>query len=55
MIWQYADKYGELQPGQAEIVETLVKIAEELEMLNRQIKSGKVELKISGKINTHPY
>ncbi len=48
MIWQYADKYGELPSGQAEIVEALVAIAEQLEQLNEKLKT----LKITGKINT---
>lgn len=34
ITWQYADKYGELPSGQAEIVEALVKIAEQLAALN---------------------
>ncbi len=58
MIWQYADKYDELPSGKAEIVETLVKIAEELEQINRNliaIKNSKAKVKVSGGINTHPY
>lgn len=58
MNWQYADKYGELPSGQAEQVEAMVKIAEQLEQLNKHLikieqKMGTV--KISGGINTHAY
>jgi len=48
MIWQYADKFGELPSEQAEIVEALVAIAEQLEQLNKKLET----LKITGKINT---
>ena len=55
MIWQYADKFGTLPSGQAEIVEALVEIAEQLEKLNKQIESGKLKINVSGGINTHSY
>ena len=45
--WNYADKYGELQSGQAEVVEALVEIAEQLDRLN-QILEGEREAKIWG-------
>jgi len=32
--WTYADKYGELPSGQAEQVEALVEIAEQINKLN---------------------
>jgi len=58
MIWQYADKYGELPSGQAEVVEALVEIAEQLEQMNKNliaIKNSEMKVKVSGGINTHPY
>ncbi len=58
MIWQYADKYGELPSGQAEIVEALVKIAEQIEQLNKNlvaIKNSKIKVEVSGGIDTHAY
>ena len=58
MIWQYADRYGELNNENAMIVEALVKIAEQLEQLNKnliQIKNSEMKVKVSGGINTHPY
>jgi hypothetical protein len=58
MQWMYANKYGQLPSGQAEIVEALVKIAEELEQVNKNliaIKNSEAKVKISGGINTHPY
>ena len=36
--WMYANKIGELPTGQAEIVEALVEIAEQLDRLNKAIK-----------------
>lgn len=58
MIWQYADKFGKLPSGQAEIVEALVGIAEQLEQINKNlvaIKNTEAKVRISGGINTHPY
>ena len=58
MIWQYADRYGELAEPDAMKAEALVKIAEQLEQLNKhlaEIKQNLKPLKISGGINTHPY
>ena len=58
MNWEYADKYGALPTGQAEIVEALVAIAEQLEKLNKTmeaIKDGKINVNVSGGINTHTY
>ena len=58
MIWQYADKYGELPSGQAEFVEALVKIAEQLEQINKNLKmlkDSEMKVKVSGGINTHTY
>jgi uncharacterized protein (DUF2141 family) len=60
MNWMYANKYGELPSGQAEIVEALVAIAEMLERLNKNIegaknKDGKIKVDVSGGINTHTY
>ncbi len=58
MIWNYADKYGELPSGQAEIVEALVKIAEQLEQINKNlvaIKNSEIKVKVSGGVNTHAY
>ncbi len=58
MIWQYADKYGELPSGQAEIVEALVVIAEQLEQLNKKlvaIKDSEMKVKVLGGVNTHAY
>ena len=37
MEWFYAKNFGELPSGQAEIVEALVAIAEQLERLNESI------------------
>ena len=54
----YANKYGELPSGQAEIVEALVAIAEQLEQINKNLKmtrDAEIKVKISGGINTHPY
>ena len=48
MNWVYADKFGGLPPGQAEIVEALVVIAEQLEQLNKTLS----QLKINGVVNT---
>ena len=58
MNWMYANKYGELPSGQAEIVEALVAIAEQLEQINRNLKmtrDSEIKVKVSGGINTHPY
>jgi len=60
MNWMYANRYGELQSGQAEIVEALVAIAEMLERLNQNIEGaknadGKIKVNVSGGINTHTY
>ncbi len=58
MNWMYADKYGELPSGQAEIVEALVGIAEQLEQINKnliKIKDSESKVKVSGGINTHTY
>ena len=55
MNWQYADKYGELPGGIAEQVEAMVKIAEQLEQLNKTLASIERELsplKISGLVST---
>ncbi len=46
MKWVYADKFGELPSGEAEKVEALVAIAEQLEQLNKNLE------KIQGAINT---
>jgi len=58
MIWEYANQYGLLEPPDAMKVESLVKIAEQLEQLNKTliaIKNSEMRVKISGGINTHPY
>jgi len=60
MNWMYANKYGELPSGQAEIVEALVAIAEQLERFNENMEStidkdGKINVKVTGGINTHTY
>ena len=39
ITWIYANKFGELPSGQAEIVEALVQIAEQLDRLNQQLES----------------
>ncbi len=55
MNWMYANKFGELPPGQAEQVEALVAIAEQLEQLNKHllvIQQVMSPLKITGSINT---
>jgi len=54
----YANKYGELPSGQAEIVEALVAIAEQLEQINKNLKmtrDAEMKVKVSGGINTHSY
>ena len=43
--WAYADKFGELPGGEAEKVEALVAIAEQLAELNQTMKSVLAELK----------
>ena len=58
MIWNYTDKKRELPTGQAEIVEALVQIAEQLKKLNKNliaIKNSEMKVKVSGGINTHSY
>ena len=58
MFWMYANKYRELPSGQAEIVEALVAIAEQLEQINKNLKmtrDAEIKVKVSGGIDTHPY
>jgi len=58
MIWQYADKFNLLAEPDAMKVEALVKIAEQLEQLNKILivtKHSEMKVKVSGGINTHPY
>ena len=43
MNWIYADKFGELPSGQAEIVEALVAIAEQLERLADSVDSQELK------------
>jgi hypothetical protein len=40
MKWDYADRYAQLAPGQIELVEALVKIAEQLERLNKSLRES---------------
>lgn len=40
IMWNYADKFGELSSPHAEIVEALVVIAEELNELNERLTKG---------------
>ena len=58
MIWFFAKDYALLAKPDAMKVEALVKIAEQLEQLNKnliQIKNSEMKVKVSGGINTHPY
>lgn len=67
MNWEYADKYKRVLSytfltqsvvEQAMQIEALVKIAEQLEQLNKNlmaIKKSEMKVKVSGGINTHPY
>ena len=47
--WVYAKNFGELPTGQAEIVEALVVIAEQLAKLNENLKA----IKMPSVITTH--
>ena len=60
MIWHYATDLGKIPIDLVDKmkVEALIKIAEQLEQLNKNlvaIKNGETKVKISGGINTHPY
>ena len=58
MFWKYADRYSELMPSESMQIEALVKIAEQLEQINRNLKDMKdTEMKVNvrGGVNTHSY
>jgi len=58
MNWDYADKYGLFNGTDRMKVEAMVKIAEQLEQLNKQLTEINQNLKpltIKGGVNTHAY
>jgi len=58
MNWDYAHQYERLSEPDAMKVEAMVKIAEQLEQIKRQLielNQNLKPLKISGGINTHAY
>jgi len=58
MIWEYANRYQTLPLPERMKMEALIKIAEQLEQLNKNliaIKNSKMKVDVSGGINTHAY
>ncbi len=60
MIWDYVNSLGKatIKLEDAMKIEALVKIAEQLEQLNKNlvaIKNSEMKVKVSGGINTHAY
>ena len=55
MNWAYADKYSILPLPERMKLEVLIKIAEQLERLNKNLENSEMKVKISGGVNTHAY
>jgi len=56
--WTHAHRYYDLPDPEAMKVEAMVKIAEQLDQLNRtlrEMKNTEMKVKVSGGVNTHEY